>query len=217
MTRNAFPLLFLFLTFISNSQTHQKVNINELVSDFIATQKIDTLITYQKINPENPIIIVEPSSDEKDTCFDDLVNPSVYVFWKKKDNIFLTKINYCHEYSIITPNDTSFWEIYFLNKTTIDSEKVKSFEFITIEKSKKKKYAISINHSTFHKLNVIINGNKNEKLFDTFDLQKESDGLININYKKNNSLKSKKIIDILEKITSETEKNNTFKKIKSRQ
>ncbi|KAF2517363.1 hypothetical protein [Flavobacterium foetidum] len=209
MTRNAFLLFFLFLTFVSNSQTYQKVNINELVSDFITTQKIDTLITYKKITPERPIFIVEPSSDEKDTCFDDLVNPPVYVFWKKQGSFFLTKINYCHEYTILTPEDTSFWNIYFSNKTVIDNEKGKLFEYINI---KKEKYAIGIGNSTFQELCVIVNGNKTEKLFDIFNLQKESDGLININYKHNINLKSKLIIDLLEKTTSEAEKNNNFKK-----
>lgn len=213
MPRHTFLLFFLFLTFTSNSQTHPKVNIDELVSDFIAIQKIDTLILYKKITPERPIIIVEPSSDEKETCFDDLVNPPVYVFWKKEGLFFVTKINYCHEYTIVTSEDTSFWEIYFSNKAVIDKEKVKYFQYISPKKSK---YTIGIGHSTLQKLSMIINGNKTEKLFDIFDLQKESDGLININYKSNNSLKSKKIIDILEKITSEAEKNNSFKKIKSR-
>lgn len=213
MPRHTFLLFFLFLTFTSNSQTHPKVNIDELVSDFIATQKIDTLILYKKITPERPIVIVEPSSDEKETCFDDLVNPPVYVFWKKEGLFFVTKINYCHEYTILTSEDTSFWEIYFSNKAVIDKEKVKPFEYISPKKSK---YTIGIGNSTLQKLSMIINGNKTEKLFDIFDLQKESDGLININYKSNNSLKSKKIIDILERITSEAEKNNSFKKIKSR-
>lgn len=213
MPRHTFLLFFLFLTFTSNSQTHPKVNIDELVSDFIATQKIDTLILYKKITPERPIVIVEPSSDEKETCFDDLVNPPVYVFWKKEGLFFVTKINYCHEYTILTSEDTSFWEIYFSNKVVIDKEKVKYFQYISPKKSK---YTIGIGHSTLQKLSMLINGNKTEKLFDIFDLQKESDGLININYKSNNSLKSKKIIDILERITSEAEKNNSFKKIKSR-
>ncbi|MFD1602775.1 hypothetical protein ACFSJW_21005 [Flavobacterium artemisiae] len=192
------------------------MNINELVSDFITAQKIDTIITYKKITPERTLIIVEPPSDEKYTCFDDLVNLPVYVFWKKEGRFFLTKINYCYEYSIITLENNTFWTIYFSNKKTIDNEKVEPFEYFAIEKSKKKKYAVGMSNSTFQKLSVIINGDKTEKLFDNFDLQKESEGLININYKSNNSLQSKKIIDILEKITSEAEKNNTFKQIKSR-
>lgn len=210
-------LLFLLFSFNGNAQTNQKVPLNELVSDFIKTQKIDTLITYKKITPGGTVIIVEPPSDEKYTCFDDLVNLPIYLFWKKGGTFFLTKINYCYEYSIITPENNSFWTMYFSNKTTIDNEKIQPFEHFAIEKSKKKKYAIGISNSTFHQFGVIINGNKTEKSFDIFDLTKESDGLININYKSNNSLKSKEIIDILEKITSEAEKNNQFAKIKLRE
>ncbi|MBE8727089.1 hypothetical protein C4F50_19395 [Flavobacterium sp. KB82] len=76
---------------------------------------------------------------------------------------------------------------------------------------------MGVDHTSHKNLKLIINGKTIEKRFNNFDLQKEYDSKqININYNNNINLKSKLIVDILEKITSEAQKNNAFKKIKSR-
>ncbi|MET3018257.1 hypothetical protein [Flavobacterium hydatis] len=216
MIKITFISFFLFLTFIGKAQTTPKVNINELVSDFIKTQKIDTAFTYENYSVGG-ITLVEPSLNaDIEECITDLTNHPIYIFWKDEGKTYFTKITYCFEYSKIIIANDAFWEIYFSNKTIIKHEKVKPFEYITIKNSKKTKQQITISSSSFQKLQIITNGEKTEKRFDKFDLQKQSEGAININYENNINLRSKKIIDIMEAIVNEAEKNNIFKKIKSR-
>ncbi|MNK46645.1 hypothetical protein D3C87_654300 [compost metagenome] len=208
-------IFILFLPFIINAQTNLKINLNDLVSDFIKTQKTDTLFTYETYSTGS-IPIVELSENEGEICIADLTNHPIYVFWKEKDKTYFSKLGYCDEYSKIILQDDSFWETYFSNKALIEHEIIKPFEYVTIQKSKKIKHTMARSHSSFQNLRIIIKGNITEKRFDDFDLQKEDGNFININYKNNINLKSKLIVDILEKITSEAEKNNIFKKIKSR-
>jgi len=211
-------ILFLFLfyiTSIGNAQNNSEIKINDLVSNFIKTQKIDTLFTYESYSTGS-IPVVYPSTNEDETCVADLTNHPIYVFWKEKGKTYFSKINYCYEYSKIILENDAFWKFYFTNKNVIEKETVKPFEYIIIKKSKKIKYTIARSHSSFQNLKFIINGDRTEKQFDDFALQKEDDNFVNINYKSNINLKSKLIVDTFEKITSEAEKNNTLKKIKSR-
>lgn len=206
---------------IGNAQTNQKVKIDELVSDYIKelqSQKIDTICVYESYCVGYIKTYDEPINGTKETCIDYLTNEPVYVFWKEDGKTFLTKINYCWKFSKIEIPKDDFWQIYILNKKIIKEEKILSYEYETFENSKKVKYRIAVDHSCHNDFRLLLNGEIIEKRFHDFVLQeKDQDSSnLNINYKHNISLKSKLIVDILKKITSEAEKNNTFKKIKSR-
>jgi hypothetical protein len=113
------------------------------------------------------------------------------------------------------------WDIYFSNKHLIEREVVKSFEYKTSSDKNKKTSTLRTSHSRYQVFKMINKNKTTIKVFDHFNLKKTNDTfsdktLYNINYEHNINLKSKLIIDILERITSEAEKNNTFKKIKSR-
>ncbi|WP_343695217.1 hypothetical protein [Flavobacterium sp.] len=209
-----------FLAFLGNAQTNQKVKIDELVSNYIKElqrQKIDTICVYQSYCVGSIMTYDEPLIDEKETCTDDLTNEPVYVFWKENKKTFLTKINYCWEFSKIEIAKDNFWKIYNSNKKIINEEKVMPYEYETFQNSKKVKYTKVVDHSCHHNFRLLLKGNTIEKRFDEFALQEKDEysQKSNINYKHNINLKSKIIADILEKITSESKKNDTFKKIKS--
>ncbi|RKR11322.1 hypothetical protein C8C82_3352 [Flavobacterium sp. 81] len=163
MTKKLLILLFLFVKITGNAQTNQKHSLNEFVSDFIKTQKTDTLFAYESFHAGDLKIIDYSSDDGKEVCFDDLTNHPIYIFWKEKGKTYFSKINYCYEYSNILIENDTFWEIYSSNKSIIENEKVKPFQYIAIEKSKKTKYTIGVGNSYFQILQIITNGKKNTK------------------------------------------------------
>jgi len=214
-------LLFLFcVTFIGNAQSYSEGKIEQFVSDYIKNlqlNKIDTICVYESYCVGYVMTFDSSIFDDPEKCTDDQTNSPVYLFWKEKGKTFLSKVNYCYEYSEIMISNDRFWEIYFSNKDIIENEKFKRFEYESEVNSKKKVYILGVDHTSHNNFKFIINNKIIEKRFNNFDLQKDHNSKeININYNNNINLKSKSIIELLKQITSEAEKNNTFKKIKSR-
>ena len=215
-------ILFLFLSFtiyIGNAQTNSEATIDQLVSNYIKelqSRKIDIICVYEDYCI-GCVDTYDYASFKKDLCLEDFPNYPIYIFWKENGNTYLDKISVCFEYSK-TISENTFWDVYFLNEKIIKNEIVKTYEYETFENSKKVTYKISVDHSGHQNFKFIIKDKITTKEFDSFDLTKIGwdSSKSNINYEHNINLKSKLIIDILEKITSEAEKNNTFKKIKSR-
>ncbi|MEN2400664.1 hypothetical protein GKZ90_0012805 [Flavobacterium sp. MC2016-06] len=221
MTKKFLILLFLFTSFIGNTQINQKANTDVLTSNFIKelqSQKIDTICVYKSYCVGSIMTYDEPLIGDKETCIDDLTNNPIYVFWKEQGKTFLTKINYCWEFSKINISQDVFWKIYTSNKTLFDNEEIKRFEYKPPSYHNKRTthYVVDVDHSCHRNLKLYFNGNLIEKKFDDFVLQEKNGTETNINYTHNTTLKSKQLIDILKKITSDTEKNNQFKKVKSR-
>lgn len=221
MPKRILFLLLFCVTLTGNAQSNSEIKIDNLVSNYIQelqNKKIDTICVYESYCVGYVMTFDESLVGSKETCIDYLTNEPVYVFWKEDGKTFLTKINYCWEFSKNKISKDDFWEIYNSNKKNIKKEKVKPFEFETFKNSKNVKYIKMVDHSCHQNFRLILNGKTIEKRFDEFALQKKDEYSpeLNINYEHNINLKSKSIVDILEKITSEAEKNNTFKKIKSR-
>lgn len=220
-------ILFLFvfnLSTIGNAQTNKEIDIDKLTSDFIKdlqSKKIDIICVY-----ENYCVGCERTYDsskiyDEETCEDELKHEPAYVFWKEKGKTFLTKINTCFKYPGSIVSKDNFWDIYFSNKNLIEKEVVKPFEYKISSDKNKHTSTLRTSHSRYQVFKMINKNKTTIKVFDHFNLKKTNDTfsdktLYNINYEHNINLKSKLIIDILERITSEAEKNNTFKKIKSR-
>lgn len=218
-------LLFLFcVTFIGNAQSYSEGKIDDLVSNYIKklrSQKIDTICVY-----ENYCVGCERTYNsskiyDEETCYDELKNEPAYIFWKEKGKTFFTKINTCFEYPGIIISKDDFWDIYFSNKILIQKEVVKPFEYKISSNKNNETATLRSLHSTYQIFKMTNKDNTIIKNFDHFKLRKTNEAFSNktvnnINYEHNINLKSKLIIDILERITSEAEKNNTFKKIKSR-
>ncbi|WP_264553749.1 hypothetical protein [Flavobacterium sp. N2038] len=209
---------FLFcVTFIGNAQSNSEIKIDSLVSNYIKklqSQKIDTICIYESYCVGCRMLF---DSNSNEICDDNQRNQSIYIFWKRNKKTYLTKISTCSEYSEVNILQDDFWEIYFSNQNIIKKEKFKQFEYFPYKNFKEVKCALLIDHSPVQNFKMIIKGSMIKKEFNSFQMKEQNDdGIVNINYKHNNRLKSNLIMDILEKTVSEAEKNNTFKKIKSR-
>ncbi|MBZ4033184.1 hypothetical protein K6T82_00275 [Flavobacterium sp. 17A] len=209
-------IFFILLSCNGKAQTNPEVKIDELVSNYIKelqSRKIDTICIYEHYCVGSVKAYDVNPSEMDDFCFEDFPNDPVYIFWIEKGRKYFTKISICAKYAETLDDNNIFWHIYFKNKNSIEEEEIKKF---TYEKSNNQIYHLMVDHSC-HRNFKILNDNKIiEKRFNDFNLLKEHNSDININYEHNNNLKSKAIVDILEKTISEAEKNNTFKKIKSR-
>ncbi len=219
MTKKLLILLFLFLAFTGNTQTNKEIDIDKLVSDFIKdlqNQKIDTICVYENYCIGCREIYDSNLPTNKKLTLED--NYPVYVFWKEKGETYLNKISIDFEFSKMSISKNAFWNIYFTNEKNIKNEVVKNYEYETTENSKKAIHQVTVDHSGHRNFKFIINGRIVEQKITSFDLIKKDEysPKSNMNYDHNIKLKSKLIMDDLEKIVSEAEKNNTFKKIKSR-
>jgi hypothetical protein len=211
-------LIFLFITFIGNSQNVSDENLDKLVSNFtknLVEKKIDTICIYESycVGCEITFDVSNLNDKEKkELCRDELTNQPIFVFWKQEGKTFITKINNCYEYSDIEASNDDFWGIYFENINVIENEKIKNFEYEIYKNGKKISSQIFRDHSDHQNFKFIVNNKIVAKYFDNFKLEKENNTfknttLYNINYNHNNSLISKKIIEKLEKNVRNIERN----------
>jgi hypothetical protein len=130
----------------------------------------------------------------------DLKNPPCKILWKLNGKTYFTKKNENFDYNFIEINAEEIWRFYFDNIKTIKSEKVKKYEAVYFSNGKKEILMSSINHSYHQNFKFIINKKIVEKEFDKYvllefnNIDKKNR---NINYKHNNNLLSKKLIDQL--------------------
>jgi hypothetical protein len=204
-------LVFIFISFIGNSQNISNENLDKLVSNFtkkLMEKKIDTICIYESycVGCEITFDVSNSSEKEKEElCKDELKNQPVFIFWKEKGKTFITKINNCYEYLQIQVSEDDFWEIYFQNIKIIKKEKIKNFEYEYYKNGKKISNIIFRDHSSHQNFKFIVSNKIVAKYFDDFKLEKENDTyqdktIYNINYNYNSDLISKKIIQKLEKI-----------------
>ena len=143
-------------------------------------------------------------------CFHDI---STYIFWLDQGKTFASKKDNCFDYSTIEIDSTSLWKIFFTYENQIKEEKVKPFEYLVWKNKKKEIQGISINHSRHLHFEISVNKDIIATMnFDEFDLEKEHNGSVNINYSHNWNLKGKKIIDELERLVSCIEGEKLFTK-----
>lgn len=216
MRKNVAPLIFLFISFIANSQSISNENLDKLVSNFtqkLLNRNIDTICIYESYCVGCEITV--DVSKKNESCIDEADNQPIFIFWKEKGKTFINKINRCYEYLDIEITDDDFWQIYFKNSKIIEKEKIKNFESVEYKKGKKTTISIIVDHSYHQNFKFIVNNKTVSKYFDVFNLSKESDALYNINYNHNNRLISKQIIDTLEKYCRNI-KESQYKIIKNR-
>ncbi|KQB39185.1 hypothetical protein [Flavobacterium aquidurense] len=216
MTKTILFLFVFYLSSIGNAQTNKEIDIDKLTSDFIKnlqSRKIDTICVYENYCVGSVKIYDASQFENNIFCAEDFPNDPVYIFWIEKGRKYFTKISICAEYVESLNDDNIFWHMYFPNNDIIEKEEIKPFQYKT---SSKEIYTIIIDHSCHQNLKFLIGNQIIEKRFDFFNLKKEENVKVNINYNHNIHLISKELIDILKKTTSEAEKNNIFKKIKSR-
>ncbi|MCP2027602.1 hypothetical protein L1276_002762 [Flavobacterium sp. HSC-32F16] len=216
MTKRILFLFLLSITFIGNAQTNLGINTEDLVSNYIKllqSRKADTICVYESYCVGSIKVYDVSPSEVNNFCMEDFPNDPVYIFWIEKGRKYLTKISICAEYNESLDDENIFWHMFFPNKDIIEKEEIKRFAY---KESNNKIYHSAVSHSCHQNFKILLGSQIIKKRFDSFNLQKENGSKTNINYDHNINLRSKQVIDILKKTISEAEKNNTFKKIKSR-
>lgn len=176
-------------------------------------KKIDTICTFKDYSVGS--VQIFDKNEEDKYCELDYYNLPTFILWKENGKIFLTKTDNCFKYSILEINAEKIWQSYFENEKIIKTEKVKSFQFVEIKNGKKRILNSMVDHSHHQEFKIFTKNEIIEKHFDDFDLQKteQNGNEININYKNNMNLKSKKLIDKISNIVSENENSLTKKRI----
>ena len=176
-------------------------------------KKIDTICTF--IDYSVGSIQIFNKNEEDKYCELDYDNLPTFILWKENGKTFLTKTDNCFKYSTLEINAEKIWQCYFENEKIIKTEKVKSFQFVEIKNGKKRILNSMVDHSHHQKFKIIAKNEIIEKHFDDFDLKKtaQNGNEININYKNNIYLKSKKLIDKISNIVLENENSLTKKRI----
>ena len=176
-------------------------------------KKIDAICTFKDYSVGS--VQIFDKNEEDKYCELDYYNLPTFILWKENGKIFLTKTDNCFKYSILEINAEKIWQSYFENEKIIKTEKVKSFQFVEIKNGKKRILNSMVDHSHHQEFKIFTKNEIIEKHFDDFDLQKteQNGNEININYKNNMNLKSKKLIDKISNIVSENENSLTKKRI----
>ncbi len=200
-------ILIAFLSFLNSySQNNSPEQLYLIVNEYTAKLKsknIDTICIYRDYYRG-----IQGKSDYGEPCtYEDIFIPT-YIFWKEKNKTYVTQKDNCFDFETFEIQNDDFWNIIFKNIKIIIKEENKRFELIN-QKSKEKLHR-SVSHSHFRRFELFLNNYTCEKSFDDFDLIEYDHDNLNLNYKYNNLLKSKLLIDELEKIVNELKSKNLF-------
>jgi hypothetical protein len=207
-------ILILFFSLSSSFSYGQIIpnkNLDSLLTDFVKDLQlkgIDTICIYS----DYLVGGVYVPEDMNDTCDYSPFYLPVYIFWIERGKTFLSKKDNCFDYSVVNLDSASFWQYFVKNKNFIKKEKVKPFEYVFYENNNKEILSILKEHSHHQYFKIIINGNKTGLDLDEFALEEESDGEKNINFLHNQKLKSKQLIDKINKTVQIVESETKFTK-----
>ncbi|MDR1764221.1 MAG: hypothetical protein LBR64_09805 [Dysgonamonadaceae bacterium] len=202
-----------FISISYGQDTSSYQYLDSLVNDYVKRMQannIDTICVYK----EYCVGCVYIFDDENDVCNYSSVYVPTYIFWKKQGITYLTKKDNCFDYATIPMDSLNLWKLFLKYRRQIKKEKTKIFEYIAYKNSKKEKYFIMIDHSNHKSFEIMIDGEIFMLNIDEFDMTKEYDGLKNINYQHNNKLKGKIIIDELNAIVNQIEKQELLTKFR---
>ena len=206
-----FIILLAFITKISYAQNTSYQHLDTLVTNFVKelqVNHIDTICIYKNYC----VGCIHIFDNETDKCNYSSIFIPTYILWLNQGKIFLSKKDNCFDYSTIEIDSTSLWKIFFAYKNQIKKEKVKPFEYVICENHKKNVYFMSVDHSNHQDFKMIINNNIIGMNFDEFNLKKEHDGNLNINYLHNLNLKGRKVIDELRQLVQGIENKQLLTK-----
>ena len=204
------------------SQDNSIEHLNNLVINFtkkLSEQKIDTICVYEEYSTGSSLLVsvedaevAEPICDSKGTYI------PTYILWKQFDKTYLTKMDNCFDFSIETIDGKELWAEILKSKNDLEKEMVKPFEYWSEENGKTVKYTKAMVHSHFQNFRLTIGKEIIEQNFDNYTLQEkdkeyESEINHNINYKYNNSLKGKDLINMLHKIIMKVEGGKKLQRI----
>jgi len=215
-------VLFLMICNFNYGQDTSIEHLNSLVMDFtqkLSQQKIDTICVYEEYSTGGALLVsAEDAEVDGVNCDSKGTYIPTYIMWKQFGETYLTKMDNCFNFSTEIIDGKELWDEILKNKSVLEKEKVKPFEYWTEENGKKVKYMKAMVHSHFQNFRLIIGKEIIEQNFDSYILQEkdkeyESEINSNINYKYNNSLKGKDLIDLLNKIVMKVESGKKLQRI----
>ena len=216
-------VLFLMTCNFIYSQDTSIEHLNDLAVNFtkkLSEQKIDTICVYEEystglppqVSSSEDIDVQNVNCDSKGTYI------PTYILWKQLGKTYITKMDNCFDFSTEIIDGKELWDVILKNKSILEKEKVKSFEYWSEENGKKVKYTKAMIHSHFQNFKLIVGKGITEQNFNSYILQEKDDEYAseineNINYKYNNSLKGKYLIDLLHKIVFKVESERKLKRV----
>jgi hypothetical protein len=203
-------MLFCIRGFSQGQETSYQ-QLDSLVTKFVEKlqyKNIDTICIYK--NYCVGCYYVFENKDDECICSTTFI--PTYILWLNRGKTFLSKKDNCFDYSTIEIDSTFAWDYFLKNKECIAKEHVKPFEYVVSKDNREDTYLIIRDHSNRQDFKMIVNDDVISLHFDEFDLEKECDNSININYEYNQSLKGKIVINELEKITEDIENKSLLKK-----
>ena len=202
-------ILYCHLVMGSYAQKASLGHLDSLIVNYVKDlhniQKVDSFCIYSSYTLM-PAHWIKWSPDNY--CNTDIFIPR-HILWLKNGKTFLTEKDNCFDYTTINYNADTLWNYFLRNKNIIKREKVKTFQYL----DKKDTVNSMVDHSDHQDFKIMIGADTIEKWFDSHDLQEKEtfgyaeDTIININYRYNNSLKSKYFADMMEKVVRNVEGN----------
>ncbi|MAP81268.1 MAG: hypothetical protein CL526_09290 [Aequorivita sp.] len=132
---------------------------------------------------------------------------AVYVFWRESENTYkLQKFDNCGSFRPLTIERNSHFKNLLSKVEILKSEVVKPFKAENIEDHPTGNMTVKSCHKEFK---FALNGDKFEKKYDEFDLEKEST-YRNLNAEYNNSLNLVKLSNHISEIVDKHEESGNF-------
>jgi hypothetical protein len=190
-------LLFIVLLFIGLTSFGQLVKRKVYITvDSLKTSSVDTFLLYSKSCT---------GCSYTDTCSKE---PSIFLFYRKGGFTFVKKYSYCRQSETVQVTNPDPLNYYIQHSSSINLEEIKRPSYYQNIKKKKPPELLTVysEHSFFHNLTFIIEGQVMTKSVDTFDLETEtlSGGKRNIFFNRNQNTKVKSLIDIVSKVVRDT-------------
>lgn len=206
----SFSILFFLCILSAYSQHFPSEKQADAFIAALQKQKVDTICTLKHDGiGVSKIIMLDESCKKKED--------KTYVFWKQNGKTYLVQKNNCNEHPPVEIKDDSFWEVYFVNKATIETEKIKWPEYLTEDKIGNQKYTISYSHYVFDQI-VVYNKFKFESLQEIPDyclnekVSTSGKTYSNINYENNKNSYTNKFREQLNLIIQKNSKQLTSEK-----
>ena len=198
-------ITFLIIIQYGFSQSNSIKKLDSITESYIAKLKekrIDTITVYSTYTTGASPVTYATEVEIKDLCLAEYgILKSVYIFWKIKNQTFMTKKDNCFDNKIIEIDAENLWIDYFKNVKTISHEKAKVFQVGN--------GFLMVDHSEYYSFKFITGQKVITQNFVAFNFLSEEEYTKNprknLNYEFNQKLKSKIIMD---KLISLSKKND---------
>jgi len=179
--------------------------VESRVAQFISSHSIDTFLVYS---------VPCSGSVYLDSCqYDD----PHFLFFKKKDNYYLKRFDYCTTYQPLLLDANNPLTYYLEDKAVIDTEEIKPPTYIEVKKKRNKVDSLltisSVSHSCYYKFQLSFGKEPVYKYANSYDLEFKvfDNGKDNMYYTYNQQTKLKALIDLTSLLIKNLNADKKFK------